>query len=153
MNHPCVSCFDLHKLYYFNRDIAREFIYLLNCQHPDVLSECLLTFIQDEDFPLLKFLLEQGVNPNRDFYGAIPLLFAIELDIRDTKPIHLLIDNGANPYLKNKYGETAYDILNKRRNELSVELYEELLDIFDSYNDVKEPAKDFYCSLSCSLYL
>jgi ankyrin repeat protein len=150
MNQPSLSCFDLYQLYYYNRNIAREFVHLLNCQDPDFLGECLLTFIGDKNFLLVKFLLEQGVDPNRDFFGAIPLLMVINSDIMNMELVGLLMSYGANPYLKNKYGETAYDILNRRQNELSVEQYEELLEMFDSYNDVKEPSVDYSCfSFQC----
>lgn len=93
---------------------------------------------------MIEFLFDTGVDPNIYIDGTRPLLDAMYSDIRNTELIRLLISYEASPYLENRYNQTAYDILNKERNYLSVDKYKEILDILDSSVHIKEPDIDYY---------
>lgn len=64
-------------------------------------------FTEEEQYDLVKLLLDSGANPNmQDAYGNTPLLFAFSLE---SKFIRLLLDHGADPSLKDNDGLTALE--------------------------------------------
>lgn len=98
-----------------------------------------------DDYDMVKFLLDLGMNPNdKDNDGRTPLMYAITWKVSpDTGIVRLLIDYGADPNIPNNNGETPLTILERGRY-LSDNL-KKILDIFNSYEsspDVKEP--EFY---------
>ncbi len=71
----------------------------------------LLNALMTNDFPVVQRLLNAGVNPNEKIEGArpgdwsTPLHFAVEA--RSPRMVKLLLDKGANPHIKDTYGNTA----------------------------------------------
>ncbi len=75
----------------------------------------------------VELLLHAGSNVNaQDVRGMTPLMLAISTDRPDPKVIRLLLDKGADPKIKDKNGESAFDWANKYSygpvlNELGME--------------------------------
>jgi len=70
----------------------------------------LLWAVQENDAVLLKVLIAQGVElDSRDKFGN-PIIFKAMYRCKSFDSIAMMLDNGANPYLKNRYGETVFDI-------------------------------------------
>jgi hypothetical protein len=124
---------DLFQIIHRHKDIARDFIHELNKKVPEFLSGCLLIAVGSKNLSTIKFLLDEGVDPNIYCNGTTALLEVFKSDITNAELISLLIRYKASPFLKNRYDETAYDILNREQEYLPVETYEKLLAILDSY--------------------
>jgi hypothetical protein len=134
-----LTCNDVFQIIYRDKDVARDVIHRVNKKDPEFLSGCLLIAVQSKILSMIKFLLDEGVDPNIYCNGTTSLLEIFKSDITNAELIRLLINYRANPFLKNSNDETAYDILNREQEYLPVETYEELLAILDSYMNVKEP--------------
>jgi Ankyrin repeats (3 copies)/Squalene-hopene cyclase C-terminal domain len=64
----------------------------------------------------VKVLLDAGAKVNaQDVRGMTPLMLAIACDHNDVRTVRLLLDRGADPKLKSKAGEDAYDWARKFR--------------------------------------
>ena len=69
----------------------------------------LLWAIQENDVQLLKLLIMHGVELNsKDKFGN-PIIFKAMYKCKSFHIIEMMLDNGANPYLKNKHGKTVFD--------------------------------------------
>ncbi len=82
----------------------------------------------DADFERVKELLKQGVNANLrnlDDHGHTALMYAAKTGNFDI--VKLLIKNGADPELKNDYGETAISQARERGYENIAEYIESIV--------------------------
>lgn len=67
---------------------------------------------------VVTILIDKGADlniPDKD--GNTPLMNATDMFDGDDTIIRLLLENGADPYLKNNYGVSVYRILEAPRNE------------------------------------
>lgn len=70
----------------------------------------LLWAIQTNDVQLLELLIAHGVDlDSKDKFGN-PIIFKAMYKCESFHTIEIMLDNGANPYLKNKHGQTVFDI-------------------------------------------
>jgi len=80
-------------------------------------------------------LLQFGADPNnKDGDGITPLMSAVlslgsisDYNNEQLQVIKILLQNGANPYLKNKEGETALDIAIRRNKSKAVEILQKYM--------------------------
>lgn len=93
------------------------------------------------NFDMMPIILKAGANPNnQNKRGDTSLMIALEKPRRFLfKIVELLIQYGANPNIQNKYQHDAYYMLNRIRGFLSNDQYQEILNLLDSYNEVKDP--------------
>ena len=76
---------------------------------PTDLRTPLLWAIQTNDVQLLELLIAHGVDlDSKDKFGN-PILFKAMYHCKSFETIAIMLDNGANPYLKNNRGETIFD--------------------------------------------
>jgi len=78
----------------------------------------LLFAAQENDYSLVKLLLESKANPNKtDFSGTPPIMYTSNVEI-----IKLLVDNKADLHLKNDYGSSALDWALESNNQKLINL-------------------------------
>jgi hypothetical protein len=51
---------------------------------------------------------------------------------------------GANPNIQNNSHRDAYDMLERSRRFLNNDQYQQILNLLNSYQEVKEPEMDYY---------
>lgn len=74
----------------------------------------LLVSAFNQRYEVCKWLIEHGANVNyQNHKGTSILMFAKTHAENDKELIHLLIKNGANPYLKDCFGKDVFHYLNK----------------------------------------
>ena len=89
---------------------------------------------------IVRALLEAGANPNiQNNRGDTALMVAI---YEDPSLIKLLIGFGADPTILNNNNDNAFSLLEKQRQFIDDDRYNELLDILASAFEHKEP--DYY---------
>ena len=63
----------------------------------------------DNDYDIVKLLLENGADPNiQNHEGYTPLIWATIMGCNDI--VKLLLENGADPNISDRWGDTAYDL-------------------------------------------
>lgn len=85
--------------------------------------------IQEGDFELVKFYLRTGIDPNYQHpeFMASPLVESIRYD--NLTIAKLLLENGANPIVKEVLeGETAFSVAKDRNNQAAIDLLNAYVD-------------------------
>ena len=80
---------------------------------PDLAGETLVWASEEGDIDRVRLLLDAGVSVNsRDEFGNTALIQTARYDYSDIAD--LLREQGADPYLRNNFGETTHQILIRR---------------------------------------
>ena len=80
---------------------------------------------------ILKLLLEYGANPNiQETDGWTVLMICVIFDCQDCAKE--LLKNGANLYIKNRFGNTFFDII-KPYTKIKDEIFKEFPEIYKEY--------------------
>lgn len=173
---------DLIKYGYY--ESARELLsFAINIGYFDDMKVLLKNAIQFDNIPMVKIILDLGLDPNfrypilgdrtskspldiaiqygnpamvdtilefgtelpqgeltdpndQDDNGDTSLLIALQRPSLHTKSIvQILMHHGANPYIKNNNDYDAYTMLLKQKDFFSDDIYQEILDLLDSYQE------------------
>lgn len=118
-NNYNVSAVAIAAKYSENPEIVSLLLYRSNRSENEMLASLVYTIIgfsQNENVQLAKLnlFLNQNVYINRFYKGKTPLMYAAEYS-PSTKVIHALLENGANPTIKNADGLTSFDFAKKNK--------------------------------------